>query len=203
MMEQLADKGDGNYSYIDSEEQARRVFSEQVGGLLEVIARDVKIQVEFDPGAVKEYRLIGYENRDIADHDFRNDEVDAGEIGAGHSVTAIYDVVLKSTTTSPVTVRVRHKSPLGDRAEEAAFGMDPRAIARSFEEAPADLRFAAAVAGFGERLKQSPYARGVRMAWVQRVAAAAAEGDEQLGFVDLARRAGALQSGAEEIALAR
>jgi Ca-activated chloride channel family protein len=96
-MEQLADKGDGNYSYIDSEEQARRVFSQQVGGLLEVVAKDVKVQVEFDPAVVASYRLVGYENRDIADKDFRNDKVDAGEVGAGHAVTAMYDVVLKST----------------------------------------------------------------------------------------------------------
>src|SRR6185436_7414271 len=113
MMEKLADAGDGNYTYIDSVDQLGRVFSEQTDSLLQTIARDVKIQVEFDPKAVKEYRLIGYENRDIADKDFRNDKVDAGEIGAGHSVTAVYDVVLKSTAASPVTVRLRHKPPTG------------------------------------------------------------------------------------------
>ena len=205
MMEQLADKGDGNYSYIDTEAQARRVFSEQIDGLLEVIARDVKIQVDFDPSVVKEYRLIGYANRDIADKDFRNDKVDAGEVGAGHSVTALYDVVLKSTTTSPVTVRIRHKPPVGEQAAEEAFVMDPRAIAGSFDAAPATLRFAAAVAGFGESLQESPHARGVRMAGVVRLASTAAVGEDQLQFVDLARRAGAIQTevGAEAVAFAR
>lgn len=204
-MEQLADKGDGNYSYIDNEAQARRVFSEQIGGLLEVIARDVKIQVDFNPSAVKEYRLIGYTNRDIADNDFRNDKVDAGEVGAGHSVTALYDVVLKSTTTSPVTVRIRHKPPVGEQAAEEAFVMDPRAIAGSFDASPATLRFAAAVAGFGESLQENPHARGVRMADVVRLASAAAVGEDQLQFVDLARRAGAIQTevSAEAVAFAR
>lgn len=197
MMEQLANKGDGNYSYIDSLSQARRVFSEQVGGLLEVIAKDVKIQVELDPDVVEEYRLIGYENRAIADRDFSNDKVDAGEIGAGHSVTAVYDVVLKTTSASPVTVRMRHKAPLGsDQAEESVFRMDPSAIAPSFEAAPADLRFAAAVVGFGEILRQSPHARTWRMADVERIARAAAKDrEDRQELVDLARRAGALQGG--------
>jgi Ca-activated chloride channel family protein len=162
LMEQLADQGDGNYSYIDSESQARRVFSEQVSGLLEVIARDVKVQVEFDPNVVKEYRLIGYENRDVADKDFRNDKIDGGEIGAGHSVTAMYDVVLKSTSASPVVVRLRHKEPLGsDQAAEVAVPMSPSSIAASFDAAPASFRFAAAVAGFAEILRQSR-TRGIR-----------------------------------------
>lgn len=101
-MEQLADKGDGNYSYIDSREQARRVFGRDVNGLLETVAKDVKIQVEFKPESVTGPRLIGYENRDVADKDFRNDKVDGGEIGAGHSVTALYDVVFRNeASTAP------------------------------------------------------------------------------------------------------
>jgi Ca-activated chloride channel family protein len=197
MMEQLANQGDGNYSYIDSESQARRVFSEQVSGLLEVIARDVKIQVEFDPNFVKEYRLIGYENRDVADKDFRNDKVDAGEIGAGHSVTAIYDVVLKSTASSPVTVRLRHKAPLGsDEATESVVSMAPGAIAPSFEAAPADLRFATAVMGFAEILRQSPHAKGFSLGDVEKLgrASAAGRGDQQ-EFLDIVRRASALAGG--------
>jgi Ca-activated chloride channel family protein len=158
MMEQLADKGDGNYSYIDDEAQARKVFGKQVNGLLQVIARDVKVQVEFDPEVVKEYRLIGYENRDVADKDFRNDKVDGGEIGAGHSVTAIYDVVFKKTDASPLVVRVRNKAPLGgDVAQETSWKLEPSAIAKSFADSPASFRFAAAVAGFAEKLRKSPY----------------------------------------------
>ena len=198
MMEQLANQGDGNYSYIDSESQARRVFSEQISALLQVIARDVKIQVEFDPKVVREYRLIGYENRDVADKDFRNDRVDAGEIGAGHSVTAIYDVVLTSTLTSPVTVRVRHKEPLGgEKASESVFRMDPSAITRTFDAAPADVRFAAAAASFAEILRRSPHAKEWHLSDVQRVARAAAvdRGDQQ-EFLEIVKRANALSGGA-------
>ncbi|XXX78079.1 von Willebrand factor type A domain-containing protein [Sorangium sp. So ce134] len=210
MMEQLANQGDGNYSYIDSEAQARRVFSEQVGGMLQVIARDVKIQVEFDPGFVKSYRLIGYENRDVADRDFRNDKVDAGEIGAGHSVTAIYDVVfkdaaLRGAVAAPVVVRLRHKAPLGSNtAEETLVKMAPSAIAPTFDAAPADLRFASAVAGFSEILRHSPHARSWRLSDVERIARAAAssKGDQQ-EFIGIVRRAGALAGGKTDAVVAR
>ncbi len=94
LMEQLADKGDGNYAYVDDLDAARRVFVENLTGTLQTIAGDAKVQVEFEPGVVQSYRLLGYENRDVADRDFRNDAVDAGEIGAGHQVTALYEVKL-------------------------------------------------------------------------------------------------------------
>lgn len=205
MMERLANEGDGNYYYIDSDAQARRVFSEQVGGTLQVIAKDVKIQVEFDPQVVKSYRLLGYENRDVADKDFRNDKVDAGEIGAGHSVTALYDVELKTTTKAPVTVRLRHKAPLGsDKAEETVVSMDPGAIAASFDAAPADLRFATAVVGFAEILRQSPHARTWKLADVEKIARASAvdRGDQQ-EFIGIARRAVALAGGKADAAIAK
>ena len=214
MMEQLANQGDGNYAYIDSDAQARRVFSEQVGGLLQVIARDVKIQVEFDPNVVKTYRLVGYENRDVADKDFRNDKVDAGEIGAGHSVTAIYDVELKipagagpgaTSTFAPVVVRLRHKAPLGsDKAEETLVKMAPASIAPSFDAAPADFRFAASVAGIAEILRKSPVARSWRLADVEKIARAAAsdKGDQQ-EFLGLVRRAAALAAGRTDVVVAK
>ena len=197
MMEQLADKGDGNYSYIDSESQARKVFSEQASSLLEVVAKDVKIQVEFDPDLVKSYRLIGYENRDLADKDFRNDKVDAGEVGAGHSVTAVYDVVLTNTKGSPVTVRLRAKAPEGDTpAVETTFAMDPGSIAATFDAAPQSLRLAASIAELGEILRQSPHAAGVGLADVQRIAqAAAGPRADQQELLDLIRRAGAITGG--------
>ncbi|WP_437636375.1 vWA domain-containing protein [Sorangium sp. So ce854] len=208
MMEQLANQGDGNYAYIDSEAQARRVFSEQVGGMLQVIARDVKIQVEFDPELVKSYRLIGYENRNVADRDFRNDKVDAGEIGAGHSVTAIYDVALRPAalrdSASPLVVRLRHKAPLGsDRAEETVFRMAPGALAPTFDAAPADLRFAAAVAGFSEILRHSPHARSWRLSDVEKIArgAASSKGDQQ-EFIGVVRRASALAGGRPDAVIA-
>ncbi|WP_437288785.1 vWA domain-containing protein [Sorangium sp. So ce406] len=210
MMEQLANQGDGNYAYIDSEAQARRVFSEQVGGMLQVIARDVKIQVEFDPELVKTYRLIGYENRNVADRDFRNDKVDAGEIGAGHSVTALYDVELKPSAlrgggATPVVVRLRHKAPLGaNAAEETVVRMAPGAIAPTFDAAPADLRFASAVAGFSEILRHSPHARSWRLSDVEKIArgAASSKGDQQ-EFIGVVRRAGALAGGRTDAVVAK
>ena len=94
LMEQLANKGDGNNYYVDSQKESDRIFQDKLTGTMITVARDTKIQVEFNPDAVESYRLIGYENRDIADKDFRNDRVDAGEVGSGHSVTALYEVVL-------------------------------------------------------------------------------------------------------------
>ncbi len=161
MMEQLANQGNGNYYYIDSEEQAKKVFEDDLMGTLLVIAKDVKIQVEFDPQAVLGYRLVGYENRDIADKDFRNDAVDAGEIGAGHNVTAIYEVQLKpGARVTPVTVRLRHKAPDGARAVENTFRFTPEQLAASFEQAPTNFRLAVSVAAFAEVLRRSPFARG-------------------------------------------
>ncbi len=188
MMEQLADKGDGNYTYIDGEDEARKVFGEQVDGLLQIVARDVKIQVELDPTIIKRYRLIGYENRDIADKDFRNDKVDAGEVGAGHSVTALYDVELvdpsaqKQLKTSPITLRLRHKPAKNtlhggsDEATESTFPMPPNAISASFEEAPDNFRFAVAVAAFAEVLRKSPHAAEWKLEDIERHATAAAMG---------------------------
>ena len=201
MMEQLADKGDGNYSYIDSESEARRVFGEAVDGLLQVIARDVKVQVDFDPKVVKEYRLIGYENRDVADKDFTNDKVDGGEVGAGHSVTALYDVVLQpSAAGSPLTVHLRAKPPLGgDKATQTDFVMDPKAMAKSFDEVPASFRFATAVAGFAEILRKSPYAHDYGFADVQKIAQASLEAKpERAEFLDLVKRANQITGGAPQ-----
>jgi Ca-activated chloride channel family protein len=93
-MEQLADRGDGFYSYVDTFGEAERLFVDELAPTLTVVARDAKIQVAFDPSVIESYRLIGYENRKVADEDFRNDDVDAGELGAGHSVTALYEVKL-------------------------------------------------------------------------------------------------------------
>ena len=119
LMEQLADQGNGSYHYVDRLYDARRVFSESLTGTLEVIARDAKIQIEFNPEVVAAYRLIGYENREVADRDFRNDYVDAGEVGAGHDVTALYELELRDRARGPVgTVWVRYKDPDSNRAVE-------------------------------------------------------------------------------------
>lgn len=175
LMEQLSNKGNGNYYYIDSLSQARKVFQEQLGGTLEVVAKDVKIQVEFDPEAVARYRLVGYENRDIADVDFRNDRVDAGEIGAGHTVTALYEVELKGTGAERLaTVRIRAKEPRGTEAKESAYELMRKAVHQRFEDASADLRFATAVMAAAEILRGSAYAASWNLKDIKSIATAAA-----------------------------
>ena len=182
-LEQLADKGNGNYAYIDTLAEARKTLVEQAGGTLVTIAKDVKIQVEFNPARVSAYRLIGYENRLLAKEDFNNDKVDAGEIGAGHTVTALYEVVpagveleaapgvdpLKyrkpaaaaadaaPAAPSPelLTVKIRYKEPAGDISSKLEFPLVD-AGAR-FADASPDFKFAAAVAGFGMVLRDSPH----------------------------------------------
>ena len=155
MMEQLANKGDGNYVYIDSLQEAERVFGEDLSATLQTIARDVKIQVAFNPDNVLVYHLIGYENREIADRDFRNDEVDAGEVGAGHSVTALYTVVLKDGAAGDIaTVQVRHKPPGPDQpAREKAVGFPVAAVHPAFADASGDLKLAFGSASFAEKLR--------------------------------------------------
>jgi Ca-activated chloride channel family protein len=196
MMEQLADKGDGNYTYIDSEDHARKMFGEEVEGLLQVVARDVKIQVELDPNVVRRYRLVGYENRDIADKDFRNDKVDAGEVGSGHSVTAVYEVELLDTKASPIVVRLRHKPARNalnggsDTATESSVAMPASAIAKTFDAAPENFRFATAVAGFAEILRRSPAANDWKLTDVERIASQSlANRQERIELLELVRKA--------------
>jgi Ca-activated chloride channel family protein len=152
LMEQLADKGNGNNYYIDSLDAAKRVFAEQLTSTLEVAAKDTKLQVDFDPSVVSRYRLIGYENRDLKDSDFRKDEVGAGQVGWGHQVTALYEVELAQQGAPLGSVRIRHKAPDADRATEAAFAM-PQAPAADFAQASQDLKFAFAVAAFADVMR--------------------------------------------------
>ena len=161
MMEQLADNGNGNYFYIDSQKEADRIFTQELTGTLQVIAKDVKIQVEFDPDRVKEYRLIGYENRDIADKEFRDDTKDAGEVGAGHSVTALYEIVLNNQSTSDLgLVQLRYKLPDHDTATEFQFPFKDEYLYSTFSEANDRFRFIVSVAEFAEILRGSEYAKG-------------------------------------------
>jgi len=161
LMEQLANQGDGNYFYIDSEQEAARVFGRDAAGTLEVIARDVKIQVGFDEDRVEQYRLLGYENRFIADDDFREDAVDGGEIGAGHQVTAIYEVRLtdgRSRRDDLATVRLRAKPPGPDApAVEWVTTFPARLITWEFPDASPDLRTAIVAAALAEQLRDSPH----------------------------------------------
>ncbi|MCP4804282.1 MAG: DUF3520 domain-containing protein [Proteobacteria bacterium] len=196
MMEQLANKGDGNYFYIDTAKEAQKVFGEDLAATTQVIAKDVKIQVEFNPDAVTAYRLIGYENRDIADVDFRNDRVDAGEIGSGHAVTALYDVVLRDDAKSQelATVRIRAKKPGPDSAaREWATLMDGELVQSEFTDASKDFRLAFATASFAELLRGSPYLAEVSYRDVLAIAQAASRGhDEDKELIGLIGTAGQL-----------
>jgi Ca-activated chloride channel family protein len=174
-MEKLADKGNGNYAYLDSLHEARRVLVREAGATLETIAKDVKIQVEFNPKAVNAYRLIGYENRILRAEDFNNDKKDAGEIGAGHSVTALYEIIpvgvevdtpgvdpLKyqqaprptraADSAELATVKVRHKQPDGDTSSLITMVLrdQPKPMT-------ANIGFGSAVAEFGMLLRNSDY----------------------------------------------
>ena len=171
LMEQLADRGDGNYHYVDSLREADKVFGQDLAGNLQTIARDVKIQVEFDPTTVLAYRLVGYENRDIADRDFRNDAVDAGEVGSGHRVTALYDVVLNEDGCGPLaTVRLRAKPPGPDApAAEWSTSFGREALRGSFASTSADFRIAAGAGGFAEKLRGSRYLDEVSYAQIAAI----------------------------------
>jgi Ca-activated chloride channel family protein len=179
LMEQLADVGNGNYGYIDSLKEAKRLLVDQLDATIQTIAKDVKVQVEFNPAVVAEYRLIGYENRALNREDFNNDQKDAGEIGAGHTVTALYEIALKGSkgltvdslrygttpvaTTEPAVkpeefafLRLRYKAPDGDVSKLIET---PLATARldKPESTNAELDFAAAVAAFGQKLRGGDY----------------------------------------------
>ena len=193
MMEQLANQGDGNYYYIDSYNESKKVFGKDLAGTLQVVAKDVKIQVEFNPEAVKSYRLIGYENRDIADRDFRNDAVDAGEIGTGHTVTALYDLVLNDASNQDLaTVRVRNKKPGPDSpAVEwmTAFHLDE--LHRDLQDASSDFRIAVTAATFAEVLRGSAYAADIQWAELSELASksqrpGSAADDELLSLIQRA-----------------
>ena len=215
-MEQMANKGNGNYGYIDSAREARRLLVEQVDGTLATIAKDVKIQVEFNPTQVAAYRLIGYDNRLRAKEDFNNDEKDGGEIGAGHSVTALYEVVLAGNTADAtrkqvdelrysgetsskvraevnhelLTVKIRAKAPDGDVSELWEFPLVDRGA--SFAATTPDFKFASAVAGFGMLLRDSAFKGQTTcsrvLVWAESGMANDATGYRQ-EFLDLVRKA--------------
>jgi Ca-activated chloride channel family protein len=177
LMEQLADVGNGNAAYIDSLQEAQKVLVNEMQSTLLTIASDVKIQVEFNPEVVSEYRLIGYENRMLKREDFTNDKVDAGDIGAGHTVTALYEIVFadreggripalryagsKPVTTRPESglseeiafVKLRYKHPGSSSSVEFSQVINRDRVAESISASSTDLRFAASVAGFGQILK--------------------------------------------------
>jgi len=178
LMEQLADAGNGNYAYIDSLNEARKVLVDEISSTFNTIAKDVKIQIEFNPAIVAEYRLIGYENRLLKREDFSNDKVDAGEIGAGHSVTALYEIALvgsggerleklrysenQSRTQAQhqnelAFVRLRYKAPNGDTSKLLENRVLQEQIIKQLDKTSESFRFSAAVAAFGQQLRGGKY----------------------------------------------
>jgi Ca-activated chloride channel family protein len=177
-LETLADKGHGNYAYLDTLNEARKVLVEQMNGTLITVAKDVKVQVEFNPAVVDAYRLIGYENRALRIEDFNNDLKDAGDMGAGHTVTVLYEVVPRgvsigapgvdplkyqqpvaapapNASNETLTVKLRYKEPTASDSKLLSFPLVDRE--QTFARASVDFRFAAAVASFGMILRESPY----------------------------------------------
>ncbi|MGV3525117.1 MAG: YfbK domain-containing protein [Candidatus Sericytochromatia bacterium] len=182
LMEQLANQGDGNYGYISTLSDAERLLVQQLSGTLQMIAKDAKVQVAFDPERVEQYRLLGYENRNVADADFRNDAIDAGEVGAGHSVTALYEVRLKpgvqNGPLAKVMLRYSDMDDLG-RVKEQAQTVDFSQI-RAFEDSSADFRLATALAESAEILRQSVFAEGHRLEQVANLLATVTPSNGQM-----------------------
>ncbi|KAA1259314.1 von Willebrand factor [Rubripirellula obstinata] len=217
MLEQISGRGNGNYAFIDNQREAHKVLVKQTAGTLVTIAKDVKLQVDFNPAKVGAYRLIGYENRMLAKEDFNDDTKDAGEIGAGHSVTALYELVppeLADEVTKPavdeseftkndddeaapvvesnktLVVRIRYKQPESSKSTRVDFpAIDTD---QSFADASVDTRFTAAVAGFGMLLRESKFSGDWELADVLKVAKSAI-GDDQselrAEFVQLVKKA--------------
>lgn len=159
LLEQLGNKGDGSYAYVDSIEEAQRVFTGNLTGAFEVVGRDAKIQLDFNPAVVESWRLIGYVNRHVANEDFRNDAVSGGEIRSGHAATALYEIKLREGTAGHVAqATLRYKTDERAAPEEVSAALASEAMAASWDEAPASLRLAGNVAQFAEVLAESPHA---------------------------------------------
>ena len=220
MMEQIADVGNGNYSYIDSVSEARKVLVDELSSTFNTVAKDVKVQIEFNPQQVSEYRLIGYENRQLNREDFNNDKVDAGDVGAGKSVTAIYEITPKGATSSVDPLRyqnekqasaskvvpefaflkIRYKQP---SATTSTLLTQPLMLPKSitpFTSATNDHRFATAVAGFGQLLRQSSNMGNLSYGQVLQIAQQA-KGIDKMGtraeFIQLVQNVQALSQKTE------
>jgi Ca-activated chloride channel family protein len=164
LLERLGDKGNGYYAYIDTIAEAKRLFEENLTGALQVVARDVKVQVDFSPDVVRSYRLIGYENRDVPDDKFRDDKYDGGEVGAGHSVTALYELKLwpgKSGTCA--TTYVRYKDADTRAVTEFKSSIATDQFNESFGESTNEFALATTVGEFAEILRKSHWAKGANL----------------------------------------
>ncbi|MET0659563.1 MAG: VWA domain-containing protein [Steroidobacteraceae bacterium] len=223
LLERLADAGNGNYAYVDTLSEARKVLVTELSSTLVTVAKDVKIQIEFNPAAVREYRLIGYENRMLAREDFNNDQVDAGEIGAGHRVTALYEIVPADKTgrieplryaSAPIEksnkeelawLRLRYKQPTAEQSQLIERPIRSRELLAE-KDVSADFKFAASVAGFGQWLRGGKYLSDFDCDDVLGLARAGLANDREgyrrefVSLVELARtlQASANTKGAEE-----
>ena len=197
-MQQLADKGNGNHNYIDNLNEAKKVLVNEFGGTLFTIAKDVKLQVEFNPALVSAYRLIGYENRALANEDFNNDKKDAGELGAGHTVTALYEVIpagvadslvssvddlkyqstraINNNGTELMTIKLRYKAPDSERSQLLTYPVADDS--KNWQEASNNFKLSASVAEFGLLLRQSSYKQNSSFQQTLVLAKEAAGNDE-------------------------
>ena len=208
LMEQLADAGDGNYSYIDNEKEAKKVLQRQLSSTLATVAQDVKIQVEFNPATVKEYRLIGYENRMLKNEDFNNDKVDAGDIGAGHTVTALYEIIpvgqkgwlsdsryanqpaSEKNASEYAFVNLRYKQP--GQSKSILLNQPVKVGSKALNQASADTRFALAVVAYGQQLRSPEYNGTMQWNDIIELAQSAQKPDAfglRAEFIDLIKKA--------------
>ncbi len=193
LMEQLANDGDGSYHYVDELSEARRIFVEDLTGTLQVIAKDAKVQVDFNPEVVSRYRLLGYENRRIADEQFRDDTVDAGEIGADHSVTALYELKLHDDADGTLgTVFVRYQDPDSSEVLEISRTLQRSELSSGFEDASPRFQLVAVVAEYAEILRESYWAQDSSLedvvAEARRVQGLLPRGSDVAEFADLTQR---------------
>jgi Ca-activated chloride channel family protein len=199
-LEQLANKGNGNYFYLDSIREARKVMETDIAANMEVVTKDVKLQIEFNPSQVREYRLVGYENRALENRDFSNDRIDAGEIGSGHTVTALYEIVLNGSDFTPeedlryrygatpsatpsqtgelsaqakrelAFLKLRYKEPEADSSKLLEFPILSAAVQKSAQNASQDFKFAAAVSYFAHKLRNSRFSGGLSYGEIAKLA---------------------------------
>ena len=183
-MEKLADHGNGNYAYIDSKNEALHVIGDKLVSTLQVIAKDVKIQIDYNPETVKAYRLIGYENRVLDNQDFTDDKVDAGDLGSGHNVTAFYELEMHPGASAGelALVKLRYKEPDGDESTETSESFLMNQVLATFMSATDDFRFAAAVAEFAEILRKSEFSDGAQFGTVHEVASGGLGNEEPAKF---------------------
>ncbi|RME60585.1 MAG: VWA domain-containing protein, partial [Candidatus Dadabacteria bacterium] len=222
IMEQLADKGNGNYFYIDSFQEARKVFSDDLFSTIETVAKDVKVQIEFNPVNVIQYRLVGYENRSLSKADFANDRVDGGEIGAGHTVTVLYELVLSGTEAAKraqqeyryikenksarkivpsfkdelAYLKIRYKKPNGSKSILMSFPLKKQHVIRSRDKLSTDFKFIEAVSAFAHKLRKSKFAPNLTYAEIAKLAKNNLGKDEygyRREFIQLVKNAAAIE----------